>query len=79
MVVDDDLISALKSGKVAAAGLDVYNNDTQINSGYIALPNTFLMPHLGSATVETRTQEGFLVLDNFDAFFAGKKPPDSVT
>ena len=79
IIVDDDLIAALKSGKVTAAGLDVYNNMPHVNPGYIALPNTFLMPHLGSATDDTRTQEGFLVIDNFDAFFASEPPPDLVT
>lgn len=49
------LAGGLKSGKVAAAGLDVYNNEPHVNSGYIALRNTFLMPHLGTATVETCT------------------------
>jgi lactate dehydrogenase-like 2-hydroxyacid dehydrogenase len=50
-VIDDDaLIAALKSGKVAGAGLDVYNNEPDIQPEYRELPNTFLMPHIGSAT-----------------------------
>jgi lactate dehydrogenase-like 2-hydroxyacid dehydrogenase len=78
-VVDDDaFIAALKSGKVAAAGLDVYNNEPDIHPGYRELPNTFLMPHIGSATKETRDAMGFRALDNLDAFFAGREPGDRV-
>lgn len=78
LVVDEDLIAALRSGKIAAAGLDVYNGEPNIHPDYRTLPNTFLLPHLGSATVETRTQMGFIALDNLDAIFAGKTPPNQV-
>jgi lactate dehydrogenase-like 2-hydroxyacid dehydrogenase len=79
VVVDDEaLIAALKSGKVAAAGLDVYNNEPEIHPAYRELPNTFLMPHIGSATKETRDGMGFRALDNLDAFFAGREPRDRV-
>jgi glyoxylate reductase len=78
-VVDDEaLIAALKSGKVAAAGLDVYDGEPRVNPGYLDLPNVFLAPHLGSATVETRNAMGFRALDNLDAFFAGNEPGDRV-
>jgi lactate dehydrogenase-like 2-hydroxyacid dehydrogenase len=78
-VVDDAaLIAALKSGHIAAAGLDVFTGEPRANPGYRALPNTFLLPHLGSATVETRTAMGNRALDNLDAFCAGKEPPDLV-
>jgi len=78
-VIDDDaLIAALKSGKVAAAGLDVYNNEPDIHPEYRELSNTFLMPHIGSATKETRDAMGFRALDNLDAFFAGRAPRDRV-
>ena len=46
--------------------------------GYRDLPNTFLLPHMGSATLETRNAMGFKCLDNLDAFFAGREPPDRV-
>jgi lactate dehydrogenase-like 2-hydroxyacid dehydrogenase len=79
VVVDDDaLIAALKSGKLSAAGLDVYNNEPDIHPGYRELPNAFLMPHIGSATKETRIAMGFRALDNLDAVFAGKEPRDRV-
>ena len=79
-VIDDDaLIAALKSGKLTAAGIDVYNNEpTNIHPGYRELPNVFLMPHIGSATKETRIAMGFRALDNLDAIFAGREPRDRV-
>ena len=76
-VVDDEaLIAALNSGKLWAAGLDVYENEPKIHPGYRPLKNAFLLPHLGSATVETRNAMGFKCLDNLDAFFGGREPPD---
>jgi lactate dehydrogenase-like 2-hydroxyacid dehydrogenase len=79
VVVDDDaLIEALQSGKLAAAGLDVFNNEPNIDTRYADLPNTFLMPHIGSATAETRDAMGFRALDNLDAFFRGGEPGDRV-
>lgn len=79
-VVDDDaLIAALRSGHLAAAGLDVYTNEPNARPEYRALANTFLLPHLGSATLETRCAMGFRALDNVDAVFAGREPGDRVT
>ena len=52
LVVDEDLIAGLKSGHIAAAGLDVYEGEPKPNSGYIGLKNTFLLPHTGSATLK---------------------------
>lgn len=78
-IVDDEaLIAALKSGHVAAAGLDVFNNEPALHPGYGKLPNTFLLPHIGSATRETRNAMGFRALDNLDAVFAGREPRDRV-
>ena len=78
-VVDEDaLIDALKSGKLAAAGLDVYNNEPNIRSDFSKLDNVFLLPHVGSATKETRDAMGYRALDNLDAIFAGKEPKDRV-
>ncbi len=79
IVIDDDaLIAALKSGKLTAAGLDVYNDEPNIHPEYRRLPNVFLMPHIGSATKETRDAMGFRAIDNLDAIFAGKEPRDRV-
>jgi glyoxylate reductase len=76
LVDDVALIAALKAGKLFAAGLDVFENEPNIHPGYRDLPNVFLLPHLGSATVETRNAMGFKALDNLDAFFAGRELPD---
>lgn len=79
VVIDDDaLITALKSGKIYAAGLDVFNNEPNIHPGYRELSNVFLMPHIGSATRETRDGMGFRALENLDAYFAGREPRDRV-
>jgi lactate dehydrogenase-like 2-hydroxyacid dehydrogenase len=79
VVIDDNaLIAALKSGKLTAAGLDVYNDEPNIHPEYRELPNVFLMPHIGSATKETREAMGFRALDNLDAIFAGREPRDRV-
>ena len=79
-IVDDEaLTTALKSGKLAAAGIDVYRGEPDIHPAYRALANTFLLPHIGSATRETRDAMGFRALDNLDAVFAGREPGDRVT
>jgi lactate dehydrogenase-like 2-hydroxyacid dehydrogenase len=78
LIVDNDLIAALKSGRVAAAGLDVFEGEPKLNPGYIGLRNTFLLPHIGSATVEARTLMGMIALDNIDAVLTGKPAPSLV-
>jgi len=79
-VVDDEaLIAALKSGHLFAAGIDVFDGEPKIHQGYYALQNAFLLPHMGSATVETRNAMGFKALDNLEAFLLrGQTPPDLV-
>lgn len=73
LVDDDALIAALKSGKIAAAGLDVYNGEpANIDSRYFKLPNAFLVPHIGSAAEQARTAMGMMLLDGFDALRAGE-------
>ena len=78
LVDEDALIDALQSGRLAAAGLDVYDNEPNIKPAFRELRTAFLLPHLGSATVETRLAMGFCALDNLDAFFAGRTPPNVV-
>lgn len=75
LVNDKDLIAALKTGRVAYAGLDVYEGEPCIHEAYYDVPNAFLLPHLGSAAWEARNQMGFEALDNIDAIFAGREPP----
>jgi len=78
-IVDDDaLVAALRSGRLRAAGIDAYNHEPDVDKRLIGLANTFLMPHIGSATAETRDAMGFRALDNLDAYFAGKTPRDRV-
>ena len=78
-VVDDDaMIEALKSGKVFAYGLDVYNGEPKINPEYLKLKNIFLLPHLGSATKRTRWDMGYRATENLKLFFEGKKPTDLI-
>ncbi len=78
LIDDEALQEALRSGQVAAAGLDVFNDEPDIHPGYRELDNTFLLPHIGSATRETRDAMGFRALDNLDAIFAGREPGDRV-
>lgn len=79
-IIDDDaLIAALQTGHLAAIGLDVFQNEPNIDPRYRTLANAFLLPHLGSATVETRNAMGHRALDNLDEFFAGRPPRDRVT
>jgi lactate dehydrogenase-like 2-hydroxyacid dehydrogenase len=75
LVVDDDLIAALKSGRVAATGLDVFEAEPKLHPEYVSLKNTFLLPHIGSSTIETRTAMGMLALDNVEAVLNGLPVP----
>jgi lactate dehydrogenase-like 2-hydroxyacid dehydrogenase len=75
LIKDDDLIEALKSGRVAAAGLDVFEGEPKLNPGYVELKNTFLLPHIGTATIESRTNMGMVALDNIDAVLNGTPAP----
>lgn len=76
-IVDDDaLIAALQSGKLAAAGLDVFRGEPNIDQRYTTLENVFLLPHLGSATPKTRIGMGLRAIDNLEAFFGGRTPGD---
>jgi lactate dehydrogenase-like 2-hydroxyacid dehydrogenase len=78
LLEDEALIAALKTGRVAAAGLDVFEGEPNINPEYVQLQNTFLLPHIGSATLETNSAMGMLALDNIDAVLAGVPAPSLV-
>jgi lactate dehydrogenase-like 2-hydroxyacid dehydrogenase len=78
-VVDEAaLAEALKSGVLGAAGLDVYEKEPAIEAGLLDLENVVLLPHLGSATQETRSAMGNRMVDNLVEFFAGRPPRDRV-
>lgn len=75
-IVDEPaLIAALRSGGIAAAGLDVFENEPAIDPAFLSLPNAVITPHQASATVETRVAMGEAVLANLSAHFAGARPP----
>jgi lactate dehydrogenase-like 2-hydroxyacid dehydrogenase len=78
LVDDEALIDALRSGQVGAAGIDVFQGEPAIHPGYRTLQNAFLLPHMGSATIETREAMGFRALDNVDAVLSGRPAPDRV-
>ena len=79
-VVDEDaLFDALDSGKLAAAGLDVYHNEPALDPRFLKYDNIVLAPHLGSATDGTREAMGFRAIDNLEAFLKGETPGDLVT
>jgi lactate dehydrogenase-like 2-hydroxyacid dehydrogenase len=78
-IVDEDaLLDALASGHLAAAGLDVFRNEPKFDQRFKDLPNAFLLPHIGTATVETRTAMAMRALDNIAAVLSGNPAPDEV-
>ncbi len=78
-IVDEQaLVNALARGGIAGAGLDVFEHEPEVTEALLTMENTVLLPHLGSATTETREAMGFRVLDNAKAFFADREPPDRV-
>jgi glyoxylate reductase len=79
-VVDEEaLIEALRSGQLAGAALDVYEREPAVPQSLLSLENVVTLPHLGSATMESREAMGERVLRNIAAFVAGDRPPDLVT
>ena len=79
VVNEEALVAALEDGLIAGAGLDVYEQEPVVHPGLLARENVVLLPHLGSATEETREAMGMRALDNLEAHFAGREPPDPVT
>jgi glyoxylate reductase len=78
-VIDETaLAQMLAEGRLAGAGLDVFQYEPQINPTFLALPNVVLLPHMGSATVEARVEMGEKVIINIRTFLDGHKPPDRV-
>lgn len=75
---DEALAAALASGRIGAAGLDVFPAEPAVPEVYLGLENIVLLPHLGSATRETRTAMGMLALDGIDAVLAGQSPANRV-
>jgi glyoxylate reductase len=79
-VIDEAALeSALQTGKIAGAGLDVYEHEPTVHAGLTTLPNVVLLPHLGSATLDTRVRMGMICLENIAAVLNGQTAPNRVT
>ena len=78
MINDDDMVTALKSGKIFSLGLDVYNGEPNIHPEYLILPNVFVLPHLGSSTMKTRIAMANLAIQNMLDFFKVGKSKNKV-
>lgn len=78
-VVDEEaLVQALRSKAIAGAGLDVYEREPKVSDDLLSMENVVLLPHLGSATIETRIAMGMRVIENLKAFFADETPRDKL-
>ena len=76
-VVDEAaLVAALRQGQIRGAGLDVYEKEPELSPGLADLENVVLLPHLGSATVETRTRMAVMAAENLLAGLRGDPPPN---
>ena len=69
MIDDEAMLDALDRRKIYAVGFDVYKGEPNLNSGYLKHKSSFILPHLGSSTKQTRTAMGNLAVDNIDEFF----------
>lgn len=78
LIDESALIAALAEGRIAGAGLDVYEFEPAVPQALREMPNVTLLPHLGTATLEVRTAMGLMALDNCRAFAAGKALPNAV-
>lgn len=78
LVDEAALAAALREGRLAGAGLDVFREEPAVPRELVGLDNVVLLPHLGSATIETRTAMGMRVVENLRAFFSGRPVPDPV-
>jgi len=78
MIDDEAMVNALKSGKIFALGLDVYNGEPDIHPQYLKLDNVFILPHLGSATEKTRFAMADLAISNIEEYFKTGKCKNTV-
>ncbi|HAN76695.1 MAG TPA: hypothetical protein DCQ31_02390, partial [Bacteroidales bacterium] len=78
-VIDEEaLVYALQFGEISGAALDVFANEPEIHPELLKLPNTVVVPHIGTGTLEARVEIGLQAADNILAFFSGKKVPNRV-
>ncbi|QYX57870.1 D-glycerate dehydrogenase [Roseovarius sp. SCSIO 43702] len=78
VVEEAALIAALAEGRIAGAGLDVYEHEPEVPDALIAMENVVLLPHLGTAALEVREAMGYMAVENLRVFFAGETPPNLV-
>lgn len=78
VVNEEALVEALQSEEIAGAGLDVFEKEPHIHPGLLSLPNVVLLPHIGSATIETRTKMATIAAENLTAMMKGERPPNQV-
>jgi glyoxylate reductase len=78
-VIDEAaLVAALRQGTIAAAGLDVYEHEPKLSPGLADLENVVLLPHIGSASIATRSKMAEMAANNIISFFEGKRPPNAI-
>jgi glyoxylate reductase len=78
IVNETELVEALKSGKIAGAGLDVYENEPAMAKGLAELDNVVITPHTASATIQSRTNMALKAAANLTAMLNGQKAPDCI-
>lgn len=78
VVSDDALIAALSSGRIKGAGLDVFAGEPKVDERYFDLPNVFMMPHIGSSTIEARLGMGRILIEGIAIWTRGESPPNRV-
>jgi len=78
IIEEDKLVSALKNGDIAGAGLDVYYNEPLVHPGLVNLPNVVLLPHIGSASIDTRTKMATIAAENLKDALLGQIPKNLV-
>ena len=78
-IVDEAaLVAALRNGTIAGAGLDVFEHEPHVHPELSALPQVVLLPHLGSATMDARTEMGMMCVNNIEAVLSGRPAPNRV-
>jgi glyoxylate reductase len=78
IVDEEELVRVLREGRIAGAGLDVFEHEPRVSPALLTMPNVVLTPHLGTAVLELRDAMANIVVDNILAIFEGRRPPNCV-
>jgi glyoxylate reductase len=78
IIYEEALVRALKEKRIAGAALDVFEHEPDIHPALTRMDNVIMLPHIGSATIETRTKMGLMAAKNLIAFFRGEMPPNCI-